>query len=245
MAASAVVLPGCTGTAHGTDAPSSGDLTVLAAASLTESFTTIADRFERAHPGTRVTLSFGSSASLAGQVSAGAPADVLATASTATMDRVVKAGDASAPTVFASNTMTVVTPPDNPARVADLTDLARPDVTVAVCQAAVPCGVGVTTVFQRAGLTVRPTTEEKDVKAVLAKVTLGEVDAGLVYTTDATAAGDAVHSVPIAAADNATTSYPIAVLTHAEHAATARQFVEYVRSPDGRAVLADAGFGPP
>jgi len=222
-----------------------GTVTVFAASSLKETFTSIAKRFEAAHPGTTVVLSFAASSALATQITSGAPADVFASASAKDMATLTSAGAATAPTTFATNSLTVVVPSANPAQIASLADLARAGVKVAQCQAAVPCGVLAAKVLATAGLTVTPATLEPDVKSVLTKVRLGEVDAGLVYATDAVAAAGSVTAVPIPAGVNATTAYPIAALSHAANPAGARAFVDAVVSAEGLAVLKAAGFGAP
>lgn len=222
-----------------------GTITVLAAASLTEAFTTLGQQFEAAHPGTKVVFSFGPSSGLATQITAGAPADVFASASQKNMDQVTSAGDASGPTVFVRNTMEIAVPPDNPANIAAVTDLAKTGVKVALCQAQVPCGTVAKQVFDNAKVRVRPVTEEADVKSVLSKVQLGEVDAGVVYVTDVRAAGDKVKGIEIASDVNASTSYPIAALTKAPNAAGAKAFVDFVLSSTGKAVLMQDGFAAP
>ena len=222
-----------------------GTVTVFAASSLKETFTSIAKRFEAAHPGTTVVLSFAASSALATQITSGAPADVFASASAKDMATLTSAGAATAPTTFATNSLTVVVPSANPAQIAGLADLARAGVKVAQCQPAVPCGVLAAKVLATAGLTVTPATLEPDVKSVLTKVRLGEVDAGLVYATDAVAAAGSVTAVPIPAGVNATTAYPIAALSHAANPAGARAFVDAVVSAEGLAVLKAAGFGAP
>lgn len=226
-------------------APATGQITVFAAASLKATFGTLARQFEAANPGTTVTLSFAASSALATQIAAGAPADVFAAASTKTMQTVVDAGAAGSPTVFATNVMEVAVPPGNPGGVTQLSDLTRPGVKVALCQDQVPCGVAAQQVFTKAKLTVTPVTLEPDVTSVLSKVTLGEVDAGMVYVTDVKGAAGKVSGVEIPAGVNATTTYPIAALTKSANAATAQAFVSYVLSPAGRSVLSAAGFGAP
>lgn len=218
---------------------------MLAAASLTDAFETIGARFERANPGTTVTFSFGASSALATQIDQGAPADVYASAAQKTMDAVVQAGQAAASTPFATNRMEIAVPADNPAGITGLADLATDGVTVALCQPEVPCGAVAAEVFAKAGLTVRPVTEEADVRATLAKVTLGEVDAAVVYVTDVRAAGDRVRGIPIPDDVNAATTYPIAPLTGSRNPALAQAFVDYVLSADGRQVLTGAGFSAP
>lgn len=242
----ALVVSGCIGaTPDPAESGRDGSLTVLAAASLQQAFTAIAADFERAHPGVDVTLSYGPSSGLAAQIVGGAPADVFAAASTTTMRTVVDAGRARTPVVFAANTMAIALPRGNPGRVTALADLARPEVTVAVCQPRVPCGVGATAVFAAAGVHVVPVTEENDVKAVLTKVTLGEVDAGIVYASDVRGAAGRVESVAIPAAQNATTDYPIAVLTDAAEPDVAGEFATYVTSAPAQEVLRAAGFAAP
>src|SRR6266542_3210275 len=198
----------------------SGSITVFAAASLKEAFTAIGRRFEAAHPGVKVTFSFGASSGLATQITSGAPADVFASASPKNMRQVVAAGDALAPVNFAKNVMEVAVPPANPAHVTSLDDLAKSPVKVALCQPQVPCG------------------------AVAAKV-FGDVDAGVVYVTDVNAAGAKVKGVPIPDRVNASTVYPIATISKSGNAATARAFVAYVRSAAGESLLSAAKFEKP
>ncbi len=223
----------------------SGSITVFAAASLTDAFEEIKSQFEAANPDVTVTFSFGASSSLAEQINSGAPADVFASASASTMDQVVDAGNADDPTTFAQNVMEIAVPPSNPANVTGVEDLANSAVKVALCQPQVPCGTVAGEVFSNAGITVTPVTLEPDVRAVLGKVQLGEVDAGVVYVTDVQAAGDAVEGIEIPDDVNASTSYPIATLTESGNAAAAEAFVAFVLSPDGQSVLADAGFAQP
>ena len=227
-------------------AAASGKVNVFAAASLKEAFTKLGKQFEAAHPGTKVVFNFGPSSGLATQINQGAPADVFASASTTNMDQVVKAGNAASPENFASNVMEIAVPAGNPAGIAGLPDLARPTVKVALCQATVPCGATAAKVFTNATLTVTPVTQEADVKAVLTKVTLGEVDAGLVYLTDVRAASDkVVWGIVIPASLNASTVYPIATLTKAPNRATGQAFADYVLSADAASALTAAGFAKP
>ena len=223
----------------------SGTVTVFAAASLTESFTSLGRQFEAAHPGTTVKFNFGASSSLAENINQGAPADVFASASPKNMQQVVDAGGASDSKTFARNVMQIAVPPDNPAGVREVTDLARSNVKVALCQPQVPCGAVAQQVFENVNITVKPVTQGADVKAVLTTVQLGEVDAGMVYRTDVRAAGTKVRGIEIPADQNASTSYPIAALTEAPNPAGAAAFVDYVLSPDGEKVLEQAGFAAP
>jgi molybdate transport system substrate-binding protein len=225
----------------GRDAPPA-TVDVFAAASLTEAFERIGRDFEQAHPGTTVVLNLGASSALAQQVVAGAPADVFAAASPATMRTVTDAGDAAEPRTFARNALEIAVPPDNPGGVTGLADLADPDLTIALCAPAVPCGAAAQQVFEAAGLRPAPDTLEQDVKAALAKVRLGEVDAALVYRTDVLSAGDEVDGIAFPEAEQAVNDYPIAALDAAPDAEAAAAFVEHVLSEAGQRVLADAGF---
>ena len=245
------LLAGCgqTNTADGPSStssmPVSGTINVFAAASLKESFTQLGQRFEVAHPGVRVVLNFGPSSGLAAQITQGAPADVFASASDKNMDQVVTAGAAASPRTFASNAMAIAVPAGNPAKITGLSDLAKSDVKVALCQSAVPCGASAVQVLANAQLTVTPVTEEVDVRAVLTKVSLGEVDAGLVYLTDVRAAAAKVEGITIPTHINASTHYPIATLSTAPNKHTAEAFADYILSPEGAGVLATAGFAKP
>jgi molybdate transport system substrate-binding protein len=223
----------------------SGSITVFGASSLTGSFTKLGTQFEAAHPGVKVTFSFGASSTLATQIISGAPADVFASASTKNMQQIVTAGDASSPSDFAKNVMEVAVPPSNPAGITSVTDLAKSSVKVALCQPLVPCGVTAAKVFANAKIAVKPVTLEPDVKSVLAKVELGDVDAGMVYVTDVLAAGSKVKGVVIPATVDASTTYPIATVSKSSQAATAQAFVAYVLSPAGQNVLTAAGFEKP
>ena len=218
---------------------------MFAAASLTEAFTTLGKQFDAAHPGVKVVFNFGPSSGLAEQINQGAPADVFASASTKNMDQVVSAGGASNPTPFVQNVMEIATPSSNPGNVASVNDLAKSSVKVALCQAQVPCGATAQQVFTNAKITVKPVTEEVDVKSVLSKVELDEVDAGVVYVTDVRAAGSKVNGVVIPSNVNASTTYPIAALTKSHNAAASQAFVAYVLSPTGMSVLTADGFEQP
>jgi molybdate transport system substrate-binding protein len=224
----------------------SGDVAVFAAASLTESFTEIGAAFEAANPGAVVTFNFGASSALAQQIASGAPADVFAAASPATMATVLDAGDAEGePTVFVRNRLQIAVPAGNPGTVRGLADFADAERTIALCAEQVPCGAAAIKAFGAAGITPAPDTLEQDVKATVTKVELGEVDAALVYRTDVLATGDAVEGIDFPEAEQAVNDYPIVTLAQAPNAETARAFLDYVVSPDGRKVLEAAGFERP
>lgn len=242
-----VMLVGATGCGSGSGGASSSradatTLTVFAAASLTESFTELGKVFESGHPEVKVRFNFGSSATLAQQIVQGAPADVFAAASPATMKTVTDASLAAEPAVFARNRLQIAVPRGNPGKVDGLDDLADPKVKVALCAPQVPCGAAAATALDAAGLKVTPVTLERDVKATLTKVALGEVDAALVYRTDVRAAAGKVEGIAFPEADKAINDYPIAVLSKAPHARAAREFVALVRSQRGKDVLSKAGF---
>ncbi len=240
----ALGLAGC-GEGEGVD-DGDRELTVLAAASLTGTFTELAAAFEEAHPGVSVRLAFDSSATLASQAVQGAPADVLATADAATMQDAVAGGAVpDGARTFATNTMTLVVPADNPAGLATFADLDAPGVDYVLCVETAPCGAVGATLLAAAGIDAAPASLETDVKAVLAKVAADEADAGLVYVTDATAAGEAVATIDVPDADAEVLDYPIGVLEQAGDADLAREFVDLVVSAEGRAILTRAGFGVP
>nr|WP_062337520.1 molybdate ABC transporter substrate-binding protein [Herbidospora sakaeratensis] len=229
--------------APATSAAAPAELTVFAAASLTGTFTELGEQFEAANPGTKVTFNFGSSATLAQQITQGAPAAVFAAASPATMKTVADAGLAGTQTVFVKNKLEIAVPPDNPAKVENLKDLTDPKVKVALCAEQVPCGAAAVKALDAAGLKVTPVTLEQDVKATLTKVELGEVDAALVYKTDVIASAGKVTGIPFPEADQAINDYPIATLKDAP--ALAQKFVDLVLSQQGKDVLTKAGFEAP
>ncbi|MCA2216446.1 molybdate ABC transporter substrate-binding protein [Jidongwangia harbinensis] len=243
LAAAVLLAAGC-GDAGG--AADANVVTVLAASSLTESFTRLGDAYERDRPGAEVRFSFGGSSGLAQQIVSGAPADVFAAASPATMKTVTDAGrGAGPPAVFARNQLVIAVPKGNPRRITTPAALAGRDVKVALCAAQVPCGSAAATALAAAGVEVTPVTQEQDVKAALAKVKLGEVDAALVYRTDARSAAAEVDAVEFAGSARAVNDYPVVALTDAPNPDGAAAFVAFVRGPAGQQILADAGFQRP
>jgi molybdate transport system substrate-binding protein len=215
---------------------------VFAAASLTSPFTALGKAFEAAHPGTTVRFSFGSSSGLAQQIIAGAPADVFASASAKNMAQVSKAGDATGVQAFAKNAAEIAVAPGKAKEVTTLADLAKPGLTVALCDPAVPCGALAHKVLAKAHVTVTPKTLGLDVKSTLAYVTGGQVDAAIVYVTDVLAVGRKVRGVPIPADVNATTAYEIGIV---KAGPLAEAFERFVLSSAGMAVLSRAGFEKP
>jgi molybdate transport system substrate-binding protein len=223
----------------------SGTVVVFAAASLKDAFDQIGKQFEQANPGVSVKFNYAGSSSLATQIKQAAPADVFASADTTNMDTVTNdnlaSGDAK---IFASNNLEIMVAAGNPKHIKSVADLANSDVKVAVCASDVPCGKYTQEVFKKAGVTVNPVSEETSVSSVVTKVTLGEADAGVVYTTDVKAAGDKAAGVAIPADQNVTAQYPIVTLKDAPNKDGASAFMNYVLSSAGQKVLESFGFLP-
>lgn len=222
----------------------SGSITVSAAASLTEAFTTLKAGFEKAHPGSKIKLNIGASSMLVDQIQQGAPADVIATADTKSLGTLVASGKVGKPETFARNRLAILVEKGNPKHVRSLADLARSDVVLVLCAPEVPCGKFAAQALARAHVAAQPKSFEDNVKAVVNRVTLGEADAGLVYVSDVVAAGGKAEGIPIPDDQNAVASYPIAVVKGSANQVTDRAFVAYVRSRAGQAVLEKDGFLP-
>ena len=249
-AAALVLLAGVSG-CGADDSSGGGDgdttLTVYAAASLTSTFEQIGTEFEKEHDGVKVEFNFAGSSDLVAQIQQGAPADVFASADTANMDKLSTPDDliGDGPEDFASNTLEIAVPPDNPAGITSLQDLTKDGVNLVVCAPEVPCGSATQKVADAAGLTFTPVSEEQSVTDVLNKVTTGEADAGLVYVTDVKGAGDAVKGVTFPESADAVNTYPIAVLKQAKERDQAGKFVDLVTGEAGQKVLDAAGFAKP
>lgn len=232
-----------TGSSDSSSPKLSGEVTVFAAASLKESFTTLGKEFEKDHPGTKVTFSFGGSDALAASITGGAPADVFAAASPKTMEIVTDAGDASGtPATFVRNQLEIATLPGNPHKVSSLKDLTNADLKVVLCDKTVPCGAAAQKALDASKLKLTPASYEQDVKSALTKVELKEADAAVVYKTDVKAAGDKVDGVEFPESADAINDYPIAQLKDSKNAEAAKAFIALVRSADGQKVLNEAGF---
>ncbi len=228
------------------DAKVTGTITVSAAASLTDVFPVIAKAFQKRYPGTNVKFNFGGSSTLVNQIKGGAPVDVLATASEPTMWSAVKDGLVGKPLLFAKNTMAIAMPADNPAHITSLADLARPGTLVGVCAVTVPCGAAARDLFALNKVTVRPVTQELDVRSLLGKVLSGDLDAAIVYVTDVKAVGKKVSSVQIPASLNVTTTYPVATVGKTTNPVVAQRFVDYLRySLSAQGILRAYGFAKP
>ncbi|MFC8043405.1 molybdate ABC transporter substrate-binding protein [Nocardia sp. NPDC057353] len=246
IVAAVAVVAGCGSEQAGDPDTVSGTVTVFAAASLTETFTELGARFEAAHPGVRVVYNFGASSALAQQIGQGAPADVFASAAPRNMRQVQDGGDVTAaPVTFVRNRLEIAVPAGNPGGITGLADFGRTEPKLALCAEQVPCGAAAATVFEAAGITPQPDTREADVKAALTKVTLGEVDAALVYRTDVRAAGSRVQGIEFPEAAGAVNDYPIAPLSAAPNSAAAAAFVQFVTSEQAGAVFTAAGFERP
>lgn len=218
-------------------------ITVLAASSLTEAFGDLKKQVEKDHPGLEVRVSFAASSTIVQQVNNSVDADIVALADEKAGTTLKKdvIGDAK-PVLFATNQLAIATPPKNPAKIDDLSDLTNQDVDTVLCAEQVPCGRAAKTVLGKGKVKPHVISFEQDVKATLAKVRLGEADAGIVYLTDVTAAGDSVHGVKIKPEQNVTTRLPVYSLKDNDGT---RAFLELLNSPAGRKVLTDRGFGQP
>lgn len=246
VAVAAVVVPNLA--ACGSDAEGEGTttLTVYAASSLKAPFEELGQSFEAEHDGVAVDFNFAGSSDLVAQLQQGADADVFASADAANMDKLV-ADDLleGEPEDFAANTLEIAVPPGNPAGITSLADLTEDGVNLVVCAPEVPCGAAADRVEDASGLDFQPVSEEQNVTDVLNKVIAGEADAGLVYVTDVIAAGDKVEGLEFPESGSAVNTYPIATIDGTDEADLAREFVELVLGPTGRAVLAEAGFAKP
>ena len=249
-----VVLSACAPTTSQAVAPAN-TLTVFAAASLTDAFTEIGRSFEAANPGVRVIFNFAGSQALRTQIEEGAPVDVFASANTKEMDTLISgsfiAADASQ--IFLTNKLVVILPADNPSQIEKLEDLANPGIKLVLAAEEVPVGKYARQALEtmngsfgadfKEKVLTNVVSNEDNVKQVVAKVQLGEADAGIVYTSDAVAASE-LKTIDIPLELNVLATYPIAPLIRSDNADLAAKFIEAVLSADGQAVLQKWGFGP-
>jgi len=246
LAVAALALAACGGdddSGRSSGAASSGELKVFAAASLTAAFTELGQQYTSANGGTKVTFNFAGSQALATQIQQSAPADLFASADIPNMDKVKDL--VGTPQNFASSQLQIVVEKGNPKGVMGLDDLANPDLKVVLAAPDVPAGKYAAQILGKANVTVKPVSEEDNVKAVVTKVSLGEADAGIVYVTDVTAGGDKVEGVEIPETQNVLATYPIATVKASKNADMAQAFMELVLSAEGQQVLKQYGFLPP
>ena len=220
----------------------SGPVTVFAASSLTEAFTDEQAALKTEQPGLDITYNFAGSGALVTQIQQGAPADVIATADTASMQKLVDAGLVDAPVRFANNKLEILVAPGNPLGIKGLSDLSRGDIKFVTEDEAVPAGRYAAQALSAAGVTTDPVSKEADVKAAVAKVTSGEADATIVYQTDVTAAGAKGEGVEIPDAQNVVATYPIAIVKDTGNRAAAEAFVKAIVSGSGQQALTRRGF---
>lgn len=244
-AVSVSLVSGC-GSSGDTSSPAGDEIIVFAAASLKSTFTEIGERFKTDNSGASIEFNFAGSSDLVTQLTQGAPADVFASADTNNMDKAAQEDLlAEDPVNFASNTLVIAVAPGNPKKITSFADLAKPDLSVVTCASQVPCGSATKKVEQATSVTLHPVSEESSVSDVLNKVTTGQADAGLVYVTDAKAAGDKVTAVPFPESADAVNTYPIAVLKESQNADLAAKFVDLVTAESGQEILSEAGFAKP
>jgi molybdate transport system substrate-binding protein len=247
LAVAALALAACGGgdddSGGSSGAASSGELKVFAAASLTAAFTELGQQFTSANGGTKVTFNFAGSQALATQIQQGAPADVFASADLTNMGKVTDL--VGTPQNFASNQLQIVVENGNPRNIQGLDDLANADLKVVLAAPDVAAGKYAAEALGKAGVTVKPVSEEDNVKAVVTKVSLGEADAGIVYVTDVTAGGDKVEGVEIPKTQNVVATYPIATVKASKAQDKAQAFMDLVLSDQGQQVLKQYGFLPP
>jgi molybdate transport system substrate-binding protein len=251
--------PASTALSAPTAAPAAeNELVVFAAASLTESFKAIGALFERANAGTTVTFNFAGSDQLATQIAEGAPADVFASANRTQMNNVITSGQVISGTerTFVRNRLVVVFPKDNPGGLTMLKDLTKPGLKIVLANKSVPVGAYSLDFLGKASKLPQYTAEfsatvlgnvvsyEENVRTVLSKITLGEADAGIVYTTDAATVASEVGMLDIPDDLNTIATYPIAATTTAKNTDLAKKFVDYVLGPEGQQVLVQYGFIP-
>jgi molybdate transport system substrate-binding protein len=245
VAVVAALLSACGSSGSPSTSSLSGTASVFAAASLTASFNAIGTAFQAAHPGVTIKFNFGGTPTLVTQIEQGASADVLASADTTNMDKLKTDGfTAGTPQVFAHNKLEIVVAAGNPKGITGLADLAKPGVIYITEAPTVPAGKYALQILANANVKVTPKSLETDVKSVVSKIQLGEADAGIVYVTDVTAAGNKVAGVPIPDSVNVIATYPVVAVKGTKNADIANAFIAYVLSADGQATLQSFGFLP-
>jgi molybdate transport system substrate-binding protein len=246
----AILLAAC-GSSGGVASTSSsstslnGYINVFAAASLTASFNALGIAFHKANPGVGVNFNYAGTPTLVTQIEQGALADVFASADTTNMDKLTADGFAMGSSqVFAHNQLEIVVAPGNPKGISGLADLAKSRLIYITEGPTVPAGKYSLQALASAGVKVTPKSLEASVSAVISKIELGEADAGIVYTTDVSAAGNKVQGVPIPAANNVIAVYPIVAVKGTKSSDLDKAFIDYVLSSTGQSTLASFGFLP-
>jgi molybdate transport system substrate-binding protein len=233
-----------------TTASVQGNITVFAAASLTDAFNAVGTAFTQMYPQAKATFSFDASSTLVNQITQGAPADVFASADQANMTKMTNASlNGAPPQVFATNLLKIIVPAGNPKGIKGVADLANPALKVVLCDytttPAVPCGQYAKQILDAAHVTVTPASLEQNVKGVVTKVTTGEADAGVVYSTDVIAAGTKASGVEIPKEINVVAQYPIAPVKTSPNVAVDQAFIGFLLGSQGQAILQKYGFLPP
>ncbi len=251
-----LLLVGCAPAVTAASAPVSQTLHVFAAASLTDAFTEIGRNFETANPGVTVTFNFAGSQALRTQIEEGAPADVFASANKTEMDTLIAGARVAEGTseIFLNNKLVVIVPSDNPAALEKLEDLAKSGIKIVFAAEEVPVGKYTRQALDQMNgqfgsdfkekVLANLVSNEDNVKQIVAKVQLGEADAGIVYTSDAVAA-PALKTIEIPAELNVIAEYPIAALTQSADIDLGNRFMAYVLSDAGQAILQKWGFAAP
>jgi molybdate transport system substrate-binding protein len=243
--AATTAAPATTAAAPTTPAVS-GDITVFAAASLTDSFNAVGEAFSAANPDAKTMFSYDASSALVQQITQGAPADLFASADTANMDKLTAASlNGTEPVVFATNLLQIIVAPGNPKGITGVAELAKPDLKVVLCAPEVPCGKYAKQILDTAAVALTPVSLEQNVKGVVTKVTAGEADAGIVYVTDVTAAGSKAAGVDIPANINVVAKYPIASVKTSKNPEVDQTFIDFLLGDEGQAIMAKYGFGSP
>jgi molybdate transport system substrate-binding protein len=222
-----------------------GTLKVFAASSLTDAFTKLAATYQQQHAGWKVQLNFLGSDQLVAQIEQGDPADVFAAASTKYPEQLQGEHLLGTTSNFATNTLVLAVPPDNPAGITSVTKLGNAKLIVG--DPAVPVGAYTATVLANLGIepgSLNIVSQEQKTTDIVAKLELGEADAGFIYTSDAKTAGNKLKVIPLPAAAQATAIYPIGIVTGSANAKAAQQWIDLVLSAAGQRVLTDDGFGP-
>lgn len=242
LALSLLAVAGCSQAED--SASNTTTLNVYAAASLTEVFEDVATAFNKEQPDIEVKYSFAGSADLVSQITEGAPADVIATADEKTMKTL--ANDdllTEKPQLFASNTLALAVAEGNPKRITGSKDLAGVDLVT--CAPQVPCGAATKKWSDKAGVAIKPVSEENSVTDVLGKVTSGQADAGIVYVTDIRRGGEEAEQVDLDGAEDVVNLYPAAAVKASKNQEAAKSYVDFLRSDEAGKLLQDAGFATP